>query len=168
MEIWKNLPSIPEYFLVSNLGRVWSKRTEKVVKPTLLPSGYLALSTKIGGRKGQAFCKRIHREVAFAFLENHENKPDVNHKDGNKTNNKAENLEWVTPKENNNHAKLIGLINTGPVKRSRKLSQQDVDDILKTYKPFDREFGSRAMAKKYNVNKTTITYVVKNKGYLAA
>lgn len=61
--------------------------------------------------KGKGYL--LHRIVALLFIPNPENKPDVNHKDGNKLNNKASNLEWVTKSENIQHALKLGLIKTG-------------------------------------------------------
>jgi hypothetical protein len=68
--------------------------------------GYMVVGLYAGA--AQRFIA-VHRLVAIAFVPNHKNKPQVNHKDGNKTNNHFSNLEWVTPKENTVHAHANGL-----------------------------------------------------------
>src|SRR5690606_13275621 len=110
------------------------------------------------GRKGKAGCLKIHREVATAFVENPENKPYVNHKDGNKRNNKVENLEWVTASENVNHAYAIGLIDTvkGQDKQNSVLKDEDVYYIRENYVPYSRTHGTRALSRKYGVAHSVI------------
>lgn len=108
-ETFKNVVGFEELFAISDQGRLWSKRSKKILKQYIHKNGYYVCSTKIGGRKGVNKCFKIHRLVAEAFLENPENKPTVNHKDGNKLNNKLENLEWSTHKEQIEHAISTGL-----------------------------------------------------------
>lgn len=107
MEIWKDIYGYEGVYQVSNIGRV--KRIgsinrvfkgEKLLKPQKCSNEYLFVG--LSNKKIKYFL--IHRLVAIAFLENKENKRCVNHKNGIRTDNRVENLEWVTHSENNIHA----------------------------------------------------------------
>lgn len=104
-EIWKDIPSFVGVYQVSNLGRVKSlnyyrKGIESIRKPAI-NKGYLYVSLY---RNNVNKTYAVHRLVAEAFIENPENKEQVNHKDGNRKNNNVLNLEWATRSENNTHA----------------------------------------------------------------
>lgn len=114
-EIWKDIVGYEGLYQISNLGRIKRLKKlivlqnggkyyleEKILKPGKNSRGYNLVVIK-----GKAL--RIHRLVAETFIPNPENKQQVNHKDGNKNNNRAENLEWCTCKENVNHAIKIGV-----------------------------------------------------------
>lgn len=100
-EIFREIDGFPDYE-VSNLGRVCSFKGKypKILKPGKHQCGYLYVILYNGGKH---VTKKVHRLVAEAFIPNLENKPTVNHIDENKENNVAENLEWVTRRENCNH-----------------------------------------------------------------
>lgn len=93
-EIYKEIESAPGWF-ISNMGQIKNKNGE-VKLPRPHPKGYLQVSLS-----GKNYL--LHRLVATYFLDNPENKPQVDHIDGDKTNNKAENLRWVTSHENNSN-----------------------------------------------------------------
>ena len=118
-EMWKDIENYEGLYQVSNLGRVKSLKRdiinnrygvahikEKILKPRNDGKGYVRIVLYKNNQKKQF---KIHRLVAQTFILNVQNKPFVNHIDGNKQNNKVTNLEWCTCKENNLHAFNTGL-----------------------------------------------------------
>lgn len=110
-----------------------------------------------------AKCFKIHRLVAEAFIPNPENKPQVNHIDGNKLNNSVENLEWVTHSENIQHAFDTGLANAlvGTNNSLSKLTNEQVLFIRQNYGLITK----RKLATMFNVGMTTIHSVAHRKSY---
>ena len=106
-EIWKPIPNFPNY-KCSNKGRIKNIKTNKILKGTNRPNGY-AFIDLYNFEEHKRKNAQIHRIVALLFVENPENKPCVNHIDGNKINNVYSNLEWCTHLENVRHA--INVIN---------------------------------------------------------
>lgn len=108
-EIWKDIKNYEGLYQVSNLGNVKSlHRYEKLLKPYINEHNGYVYVILYKNKKNK--CCRVHRLVAQTFISNYENKPYVNHIDGNKQNNCVSNLEWCTAKENTQHAFKNGLI----------------------------------------------------------
>lgn len=102
-EIYKDIKHYPKY-QVTSWGRVINKETMRFLAQDETPKGYLRVDLiNDNGRKHF----KVHRLVAEAFIPNPYGKPQVNHIDGNPANNSVTNLEWVTNKENYEHARLL-------------------------------------------------------------
>lgn len=101
IEIWRDIKGYDGKYQVSSWGRIYNTKYGRFVAPEETRKGYLRvdLFDEGGNRKHH----KVHRLVAKAFIVNPENKPQVNHKDGNKRNNSITNLEWVTNEENLAH-----------------------------------------------------------------
>ena len=110
MNTARPIAEFPNY-LVTPDGRVFTVNG-KEKQPSQNYKGYLIVNLCSNGK---SHLRRVHRLVAVTFIPNPDNKPDVNHKDGNKQNNRVDNLEWVTNSENHWHASREGLLHTTPV-----------------------------------------------------
>jgi len=113
----------------------------KKIKPVKAKRGYLEVCLSKMSHSDRKSHK-VHRLVAEAFVPNPDNKPHINHKDGNKLNNSFENLEWVTPKENVQHAIRIGLFK--PKQKGKTTAQYTLDGTLV------KIFVSASEAARYN------------------
>ena len=143
-------------YLVSKKGDVISKHGRKM-KPRI-NKGYHYVGMWINKKKKM---EKIHRLVAILFIDNPCNKPFVNHINGIKTDNKIENLEWVTAKENTNHAIMNGLFNVfGENNNMCKLCLSDVNNIRKLYNT--GSFTQKEIALTYKVNESTIGKIIRN------
>lgn len=163
IEQWKDVVGYEEYFMVSNLGRVYGKRSQKVLKQHIRKNKRVTVSTRIGGRTGEAICFKVHRLVAEAFIANPYNKPEVNHIDGNPSNNQVTNLEWVTASENIRHAFNNGLIvpKRGFESSGSTLTPDQVDYIRNN----PDNLTIRQLAEKFKVHHSTIVRCKNYKRY---
>lgn len=117
-------------YIIYDDGRIYSKTRKKFMTNKIMKDGYVRMELY---KDKQPKMFNVHRVVAEVFIPNPENKPYVNHKDGNKQNNHVDNLEWVTQKENIEHAYRTGLSkkqakNTGPL--CKQVNQYDENMVL--------------------------------------
>jgi len=172
MEIWDK---IDDNYEISNYGNLRSIdrqfiRNNKVVnlksklikwnKPHKKREFYVSIAL-YPKNKEKILNISCHREVAKRFVDNKENKKEVNHKDGNKSNNHYSNLEWVNKEENMNHAVEHNLIKKGQDSSNSKLTN---DDIVKIRHEYDGVFGFYSKkAREYNVFPAAIANIIKRK-----
>ena len=118
-EIWKDIPGYEGLYQVSNLGRVRRVDSGRILKPQKCTAGYLKISLSKKSIEKQFL---VHRIVAKVFIQNQFYKPQVNHIDGDKTNNCVNNLEWCNNQENNIHSfRELGRKSNGWKKFARKV-----------------------------------------------
>ena len=179
-EIWKSVPESPyltneqneiytSRYQISNHGRMWSNFHKRIIKPHPNTQGYLVKCWQIPPHlrtpQKRAIVSRVHRMVAISFIDNPENKPQVNHIDGNKLNNMVTNLEWNTMEENLRHSQYdLGYLEKygkkGHESPYARLKKEQYEFVIKNYEPKHKEFGARAMARKFGVHHKTILKIL--------
>lgn len=145
--VHEDMTPIPDFedYLINRKGEVYSKKTNKFLKPWLDSKGYLQVQLFKNGNK---YSFKVHRLVAIVFLPNPNNLPEVNHKDENKQNPNLDNLEWCTVEYNNNYGTRgyrISQSNKKSLLRKRKsILQLDSNlNIIREYDTIERvkDFG---------------------------
>lgn len=109
---WKIIEQTNGIYEISDTGIVRKIKTGRIIKQRFTEKGYLKVHLMINYKQ---YKFRVHRLVAQAFIPNPLNKPQVNHINGIKTDNRVENLKWVSNEENYRHAQLHNLTNTKPI-----------------------------------------------------
>lgn len=175
-EVWRSVTidnNIYYDYMVSNFGRVKSLsrtvirgsrdyfKSDILKKQSRKDDGYLLVCLVLN-KKNKTML--VHRLVAFAFIANPENKPEVNHVNGIKEDNNITNLEWNTPKENGSHASKNGLYHPAKGERSgmSKLTINDVVNIRKEHIP-NKKGALKELSIKYNISKINILNVVRRR-----
>lgn len=168
IEIWKDIIGYEGRYQVSNFGRIKSlgnnkTRKEKFLKLTTDKDGYLSINLSC---KGKIKKYQVHRIECQMFIPNIRNKPEVNHKDGVKSNNYIENLEWNTYSENLHHAYKNKLRTSIKGERNNrvKLTQSQVDEIREKYKTGN--YLLVTLSKEYKVSISQISKIVKHKAWI--
>ena len=173
LESWKDIPNYEGIYKVSNCGAILSVQRQALAKGgkfRIVPEKIMSFYTDQYGYIITGLCKnslvknkKVHRLVALAFIPNPHNKPSINHKDGNKTNNYVDNLEWVTPQENTDHANHLGLLNfinapKGENSGSSILKNKDVLQIRDIY--LTKNISKKEISKLFNVSYTAIYKII--------
>lgn len=149
---WVSVIGFNEY-VTSKEGVVKSLRynKEKILSTRINYKGYKCVSLRNNNRQ-KVF--KVHRLIAIHFIPNPENKPQVNHKNGIKTDNRIENLEWCTNLENQKHARKNGLINDSGIRnKGAKLKDESIIEIRNS------SSQQKDLALKYGVSKSLISRV---------
>lgn len=168
-EVWKFIEGYEGLYEVSNYGKILSLArkdsrganvSQRIMKQNKNKKGYLSVG--LCKDRFQIPC-RVNRLVAEAFIPNPENKPEVNHKDGVKDNNRVENLEWVTHQENIDHAVKNHLIPRGEDSHKTNLTDRDVSRIRDYLK--DGSYSIKQIAAIFNTTQKAVSLISLGKSW---
>ena len=169
MEIWKTVNGWP--YEVSSLGRVrrtgraCGTRPGRVLKPVIVRGGYLRVTLQCGGTHQQFM---VHRLVADTFHPVNDPTLQVNHIDGDKTNNTVENLEWVTCGENHAHAYRTGLRrgNHGGLKGVANGRAKITAEQAREIRALRGSMSQSQIGAQYGISQSQVSYIQLHRGWL--
>lgn len=156
----KEIKDYEGLYSVTKHGEIYSHRSGKILKKHSNGYGYLIVALYKDKKRKSSY---VHRLVAKCFVSNDDNKKCVNHINGDRTDNRVSNLEWVTQKENIHHAYKTGLSKGfGETHGMAKLTDKDVKEIKLL---LSKKIGQKDIAEKFNVTKAMISYINTGKSW---
>lgn len=150
-----------ENYFVTEDGQIWSDKSHSYLAQRIGKQGYYLVNLSINGK-----CRtyQVHRLVAKAYLDNPDNLPAINHKDGNKLNNNVDNLEWCTQQHNVHHALENNL--THPAKGMATKNGRFTEDTIKTIRLLGKQgLSQRKIAAQYNITRSAIKQILDGTTY---
>lgn len=158
---WRNIPDFLGKYSASSEGLIRNNETGRILSPSLKRTGYLQVVLRKNKIRVSLL---VHRAVASSFGLPIENR-QINHKDGDKQNNKIDNLEAVTASGNVHHAFTSGLKSKQLSQRETGLTVEDILFIRENYKPRHQSLGQNALALKYKVSQSVISRIFNKRNY---
>lgn len=149
-----NVEGLNKYY-ITECGKIYSTITNKILKTVINKKGYENIKLR-----GKTY--KVHRLVALTYIKNINNYDQINHIDGNKSNNNVTNLEWCNNSYNQKHA-WDNNLRKNKEASNRKLTEAQVAQIREEY--FKENTSQRKLAKKYGICKTTIAGILNGKYY---
>lgn len=171
----REIPGIDSNYVAHSVGKIWSRYTRQWLSASLDPSGYPHVHIKRSN--GTKSTISLHRLIAIAWIPNPHNLPEVNHKNGIKTDNRVENLEWCTRRQNFEHAVSTGLRNLRAIceanpafreasnelqKRKRKLTMEQAQFVRERLAAGD---SLSKLGKQFGVDHSIIRQIKEGRSY---
>lgn len=163
--MWKVIPAFGGRYEASINGEIRHIGNKNIRKARVNRCGYLQMNFSRNDGKGKNITVLVHRLIALTFLDNPNNLPEINHKDGNKQNNAVSNLEYCTASKNQKHAYKMGLQKPlkGEEHPSAKLTNKQAQEIRKIYK--EKRISQQKIAGFFNVSLKTVSRVINGQRY---
>lgn len=155
---WRKVSGFDGIYEVSNTGEVRScfSGQWRTMKPHRTKGGYEDICLGVGANKKWLM---VHRLVAMAFIPNPEGKTYVNHKDFNRLNNRAENLEWVTATENHRHSDRAGRYPRDTAHKNTKLPQSEVEKLMIIAQR--EEYSQSVLARMFGLSRSRVGAIIR-------